>query len=132
VAKSVAATRARLAPEGDASLWGAFVDGELAGALGLVREARLKGRHNADVVAMYVKPEYARRGVGGKLLRHAIASARDAGIEQLTLTVTQTNHAARQLYAAAGFVTFGIEPRAIKVGDVYYAKEHMQLVLGSG
>jgi ribosomal protein S18 acetylase RimI-like enzyme len=97
-----------------------------------VREARLKGRHKADVVAMYVKPEYARRGIGRKLLRHVIASAREEGIEQLTLTVTQTNHAARRLYAAAGFVTFGIEPRAIRVGSVYFAKEHMQLLLGSG
>ncbi len=57
--------------------------------------------------------------------------ARDAGIEQLTLTVTQDNAAARALYAAAGFVTFGVEPRAVKVAHRYYAKEHMVLSLGN-
>jgi ribosomal protein S18 acetylase RimI-like enzyme len=99
--------------------------------MGLMRERRLKNRHKADIVAMYVIPEYARRSIGRALLEHAIAYAHDAGIEQLTLTVTQGNAAARELYAAAGFVTFGVEPRAIKVVDQYFAKEHMILFLGS-
>ncbi|MEO8754058.1 MAG: GNAT family N-acetyltransferase [Casimicrobiaceae bacterium] len=127
--KPIAATAARLAHDGDTVLWGAFVDGVLAGGVGLVREARQKSRHKADIVAMYVMPEYARRGIGRALLDHAIAFARDAGVEQLVLTVTQTNAAARELYAAAGFVTFGVEPRAIKVEGAYFAKEHMALAL---
>ena len=129
--KPIAATEARLAADGDTAMWGAFVDGALAGGIGLMRERRLKNRHKADVVAMYVIPEYARRGIGRALLEHAIAYAHDAGIEQLTLTVTQGNAAARELYAAAGFVTLGVEPRAIKVVDQYFAKEHMILFLGS-
>jgi ribosomal protein S18 acetylase RimI-like enzyme len=131
VVKPVAATEARLAADGDAAMWGAFVGGALAGGIGLMRERRLKNRHKADIVAMYVLPEYARRGIGRALLDHAIAYARDAGIEQLTLTVTQGNAAARELYAAAGFVSFGVEPRAIKVVDQYFAKEHMVFFLGS-
>jgi ribosomal protein S18 acetylase RimI-like enzyme len=131
VVKPLAATEARLAAEGDTAMWGAFVGGVLAGGIGLSRETRVKNRHKADIVAMYVLPEYARRGIGRALLDQAIAYARDTGIEQLTLTVTQTNAAARELYAAAGFVTFGIEPRAIKVAGEYFAKEHMILLLGS-
>lgn len=130
VSKPLAATEARLKADGDTAMWGAFVDGVLAGGIGLLRETRLKNRHKADIVAMYVLPEYARRGIGRALLERAIAHARDAGIEQLTLTVTQTNAAARELYAAAGFVTFGVEPRAIKVEGQYFAKEHMMLSLG--
>jgi ribosomal protein S18 acetylase RimI-like enzyme len=131
VVKPIAATETRLAADGDTAMWGAFVDGGLAGGIGLSRETRRKNRHKADVVAMYVLPEYGRRGIGRALLDRAIAYARDAGIEQLTLTVTQTNAAARELYAAAGFVTFGVEPRAIKVAGEYFAKEHMILSLGN-
>jgi ribosomal protein S18 acetylase RimI-like enzyme len=131
VVKPVAATEARLAADGDTAMWGAFADGELAGGIGLVREARLKNRHKADIVAIYVLPEHARRGIGRALLDHAIAHARETGIDQLTLTVTQGNAAARDLYLGAGFVTFGVEPRAIKVAGKYFAKEHMLLFLDS-
>jgi ribosomal protein S18 acetylase RimI-like enzyme len=131
VVKPIATTEARLAADGDTAMWGAFVDAVLAGGIGLIRERRLKNRHKADIVAMYVLPEYARRGIGRALVEHAMSYARDAGIEQLTLTVTQGNAAARELYVAAGFVTFGVEPRAIKVMDQYFAKEHMILFLGN-
>jgi len=46
-------------------------------------------------------------------------------MEQLVLTVTDSNVGARTLYEAAGFRSFGIEPRAIRVGDRYYDKNHM-------
>ena len=129
VDKPLAATEARLGADSGTTMWGAFVDGALVGGIGLVREPRRKGRHKADIVAMYVQPEHARRGIGRALLAAAIAHARAAGIEQLALTVTLGNAAARRLYASAGFATFGVEPRAIKLGDAYYAKEHMQLQL---
>lgn len=129
-AKPLSATESRLAPGSGTAIWGAFVDGTVAGGIGMTRETRSKNRHKADVVAMYVMPEYARRGLGRALLAHVIGEARADGIEQLTLTVTDTNVAARELYAAVGFVTFGVEPRAIKVDGTYFAKEHMVLWLG--
>ncbi len=113
-------------------MFGAFVAGELAGAVGLLRDARRKRRHAGEIVAMYVRPEFVRRGVGRRLLAHALAVARAAGIVQLTLTVTQGNDAARRLYAATGFVPFGVEPRAIAVDGTYHAKEHMVLLFPDG
>ena len=110
-------------------MFGAFVDGALVGSVGLVRDPRHKRRHAAEIVAMYVRPGHARRGIARALLAHAIAAARQSGVEQLTLTVTQGTDAARRLYAAEGFRTFGVEPRAIKVAGRYYAKEHMLLRL---
>jgi ribosomal protein S18 acetylase RimI-like enzyme len=50
-------------------------------------------------------------------------------VEQLVLTVTRSNQAAAKLYKGAGFVTFGLEPRAIKVDGEYFDKEHMFLFL---
>ena len=79
---------------------------------------------------MYVAPEHGRRGVGGELIHHVIEAARSQpGVEQLVLTVTETNVAARTLYEKIGFRSFGIEPRAIRVGDSYFDKNHMILFL---
>jgi len=111
-------------------VYGAFVDGTLAGVVGWSREARAKNRHKAFVFGMFVAPEHARRGVGAALLAHLVdAARREPGVEQLVLTVTDSNTAARSLYERAGFRSFGVEPRAIRVGDAYYAKNHMILFI---
>jgi RimJ/RimL family protein N-acetyltransferase len=122
----LATTKRRLAPDSLDSVFGAFVAGELAGVVGLAGEPRAKNRHKAAVFGMYVAPVHARHGIGTELLRHAIAVARSqSGLEQLVLTVTETNVGARTLYEKLGFRSFGIEPRAIRVGDTYFDKNHM-------
>ena len=74
--------------------------------------------HNADAVIGL--------GGGAALLAHLIGeSRREPGLTQLKLTVTETNVAARRLYEKFGFRSFGIEPRAIRVGDTHYDKNHM-------
>ena len=109
--------------------WGAFQGSELCGAVGLEREGRAKVLHRAKVVGMYVAPEATGQGVGLRLLQALLAHSRAAGLESLVLTVTDGNDAARRLYERCGFRSFGIEPRAIKVGPDYYAKNHMVLHL---
>jgi RimJ/RimL family protein N-acetyltransferase len=129
VRKPLAATEERLGA-GDNTFWGAFVNGQLQGMVGLSREPRAKNRHKGDVVAMYVAPESRRRGLAKALLQAVIDHARNViGLEQLVLSVTRSNEAARQLYRAAGFTTFGVEPRAIKVAGAYFDKERMILFL---
>jgi RimJ/RimL family protein N-acetyltransferase len=129
--RPLAVTARRIAPDSPDWVFGAFVGGELAGVVGLAREPRAKNRHKADVFGMYVAPEHAKRGIGGELMRNAIGAARALpGLEQLVLTVTETNVAARTLYEKFGFRSFGVEPRAIRVNDdVYYDKNHMILFL---
>jgi RimJ/RimL family protein N-acetyltransferase len=125
----MAATEERLDAR-DNTFWGAFVDGRLQGMVGLTREPRRKNAHKADIVAMYVAPESGRRGLGRALLQAVIDHARTvAGLEQLVLSVTRSNHAAAELYRSTGFVTFGVEPRAIKVAGEYFDKERMILFL---
>ena len=132
--KPLAATERRLAPDSGDWVFGAFIANELAGLAGLSREPRAKNRHKASVFGMYVAREHGRRGVGAALLRQVIDAARSQpGIEQLVLTVTDTNVAARTLYENFGFRSFGVEPRAIRVNDgvndVYHDKNHMILFL---
>ncbi|HVO89444.1 MAG TPA: GNAT family N-acetyltransferase [Casimicrobiaceae bacterium] len=130
--KPVDALASRLAPDDHANerMFGAFVDGALVGTVGLIREARLKNRHKATLVGMYVTTEATGQGIGRRLLVAVLEDARrQRGITRVVLTVTQGNHAARELYARAGFQTFGVEPCAIRVGEAWFAKEHMGLTL---
>ena len=127
-ARPISAIEARLAPDGPDVVFGAIVHGTLAGVVGLGREPRAKNRHKANVFGMYVAPEVRRRGIARTLLRHLIAAARqERDLEQLVLTVTHSNESARSLYESEGFRSFGIEPRALRVADRYYEKNHMVL-----
>ena len=108
---------------------GAFADsGEMIASVGLAVESRMKQRHKALLFGMFVVPEAGSRGVGRALLSACLERARGIpGLEQVYLTVTATNGRARRLYEAAGFATFGLEERALKVGSEYFGKSHMML-----
>ena len=121
--------RARLASPHDMVL-GAFADGRLVGVVGLSLEPRAKVRHKGHVFGMYVAPGQAGGGVGRALLAACIARAREIpGLEQLELTVTDSNARPKAFYEKAGFRAFGVERNAIKVGERYFDKCHMALHL---
>src|SRR4249920_1321831 len=61
--KPLSATEQRLAGDGGNVFWGAFVEGDIRGMIGLTRDPRAKARHKGDIVAMYVAPELGRRGL---------------------------------------------------------------------
>ena len=74
--------------------------GEMAGTL-------LCSRVAADVMhitQLCVAPRYRGRGLGRKLLRHCMASTRAAGLAAITLTVTEENRRAVELYEEFGFL----------------------------
>ena len=109
---------------------GAWVNGDLAGMVGLQGRYRIKERHNATVLGMYVAPQHTSQGLGALLLTALLDQARQlTELEQLDLTVTQGNHTAQALYERHGFTVFGVHPNAIKVHDQYYAKVLMSLDL---
>lgn len=129
--RAPADTEKRLAAASDTVMWGAFVDGTLAGVVGMTRETRLKNRHKATLVAMYVAPEYGGQGLGLALVNTVVQAAQAAGLALLILTVTEGNRQAAALYERVGFASFGIEPDAIRVNGVPYGKQHMYLHLTS-
>ncbi len=57
------------------------------------------------VAYMAVEPVARRTGVGTLLLRAAEDAARERGLPYVALMVTEENVAARELYAAAGYMT---------------------------
>lgn len=115
-------------PDGASVLFGAFHDGVLAGSAGLHVYPGLKQRHKAELWGMYVAPSLHRRGVGAALLRAAIEHARTR-VAVVHLTVLHANTAARELYRQFGFVSYGIERRALRHQGVDHDDELMALDL---
>lgn len=105
---------------------GAYRADALLGIVGVQGRYRPKERHNATVVGMYVVPEVSGQGVGRALMQALLRDAAQLpGLEQLDLTVTEGNDAARTLYARCGFTEWGRLPRAVRIGSRYLAKIHM-------
>jgi ribosomal protein S18 acetylase RimI-like enzyme len=131
--KPIAWARSRIVSSAESPhnfVLGAFAEGRLVGILGLSIEPRAKVRHKGHVFGMYVAPEHAGRGIGQKLMLGCIARAGTvAGLEQLQLTVTESNARARSFYEKAGFRAFGTERNAVKIGERYFHKCHMVLDL---
>lgn len=114
----------------DGFVAGAFDGDSLVGIARFVRETAEKERHKGHLYRVYVTGSHRGRGVAKALIGFVIAeTARDPTFEQLLLSVGVHNAPARALYQSMGFVGFGIEPRALKVGSQYFDEEHMMLVL---
>ena len=90
------------------ALWVALSRGEVVGSVALRRIDRTE----VELKRMYLRPTLRGRGVGRKLLRMAIAWAREHRIDRITLDTTERMAAARHLYEAHGFVQVdGAAPR---------------------
>jgi RimJ/RimL family protein N-acetyltransferase len=123
---------ARVSTDPRAASWvfGAFVNGVLAGVAGLSFESRQKSRHKADFFGMYVAPADRQLGVGSRIVQAAVeAAVARPELRVLQLTVTEGNDAAERLYAQYGFQRFGVEPMAVALDGRYMSKVHMWLDL---
>ena len=110
--------RERLEGKFGGTTFAAFVGGEIAGTAGGVREDRLKTRHKFLLVGVYVRPAYRGKGLGEKLVGRVLQFARELGdVAIVQLKVAIDNRAACALYERMGLSVYGIERRAIKIGE---------------
>ncbi|CDG83868.1 GNAT family N-acetyltransferase [Janthinobacterium agaricidamnosum] len=120
----------RITPDASQAVFGAFDGEQLIGIVGLKRGDLKKTLHKATIWGVFVDPAYRGKGIAGELMRAQIARARaDQGLFQLYLGVNADNAAPRKLYESLGFVAFGIEPRALRLGDQFYDEQLMTLQL---
>ncbi len=119
--------RQRTLAEGSFFL-GAFVEGAPAGMALFVRSGRRKERHKGMICAVYVSRAHRGQGIGRSLLQELLRRAsEDPSLEQISLAVASTQEAARNLYRSLGFVTYGLEPRALVIGTESVDQELMVL-----
>jgi ribosomal protein S18 acetylase RimI-like enzyme len=118
-AKSVEASAATLS---ETTLFGGLIEGELVGMAGFARMKPLREQHKGTVWSMYVRASARGHGLGGRLLQAVIDHARTE-VEILSLVVVSTNTAAVALYERHGFVRWGLEPFALKLGEGAYTTD---------
>jgi mycothiol synthase len=83
--------------------WLAWQEDQPAGVLIV---AQMQGMPAWELLYVGLVPEARGRGLGKELTCKALAAARAAGAERMTLTVDARNEPARRLYAALGFDEF--------------------------
>ncbi|MEO1450247.1 MAG: GNAT family N-acetyltransferase [Bacteroidota bacterium] len=101
-------------------IWMAMVEGELAGAVGMVGNKRIKQAHKGNIWGMFVYPKWRGEGIGRLLLEKCIEEGKaDPALEQVHLSVIEGEGPAFRLYRRLGFEPYGREPRGFKIGDRY-------------
>jgi ribosomal protein S18 acetylase RimI-like enzyme len=121
----------RLRSEDNASLvLGAFLEWELMGMAGFFREKHHKARHKGRIWGVYVRENCRGQGIGRALCSALLEKIKTLpGLEQVILTVSSSQVAAKTLYRSLGFETFGVARAALKIGDQYFDEEYMVLRL---
>ena len=99
--------------------FGLFDEDALVGVAGFYREGMRNTEHRGHLVGVYLTPTARGRGGSDLLIAAVIAEARNH-VMQLHLAVTKSNDAARRLYERHGFVTYGEDPRGLRVDGVFY------------
>ena len=90
----------------DSSVYIVAYEGEmLVGTCGLVVSF-----DEGEVLNVYVKKEYRKRGIALQMLQCLLEEAKIKGIKHFTLEVREGNMPARMLYEKLGFVCEGIRP----------------------
>lgn len=94
------------------------VDGRLAMAQGPAGFILMRSTlDEAEVLTLAVRPALRRLGLGAALLKAGEAAAAARGAQRFFLEVAQTNRAARELYARAGWRETGRRPGYYASGD---------------
>jgi RimJ/RimL family protein N-acetyltransferase len=107
-------------------MYGAFEGDALVGIAGVRRKPPQKVRHKAVIWGVFVDPAHRRKGIAQDLITAASGHASQQwGCVQLMLCVNAENPGAKALYETLGFVTYGVEPRAMLVEGRYYDEELM-------
>ena len=104
---------------GRTDIFGAFLDGTLAGMAGYSAREGTKHAHKALLWTMYVRTAVRNFGLGKRLVGAVLDHARGR-VEMVQLTVVSENETARRLYRNLGFVEYGHEKRALKQDGRYY------------
>lgn len=104
--------------------------GRLVATAGVVRQQREKIRHRAHIWGVFCEAPERGNGFGRASVSACIERARTwEGVSVVSLSVSASGGPALALYESLGFVKWGTEPDAIRVGGVAYDEHHLTLPL---
>lgn len=110
--------------------YGVFGDGELVGVATFIGDKRRKTRHKGAMFGVYVAPEWRGTGAARALVQRVIDHATERSLA-LHAHVIADNEPALRLYLGLGFVSYGIEPRALLVDGMFH-DEHLLIYQPGG
>lgn len=110
----------------ETAVFAAEAGGAIIGMCGFAAQHGETQHHKGLVWGMYVTPASRGAGIGKRLLGAVIAHARGE-VELLQLGVGAHNRTARSLCDSVGFREYGLERRALKVGEDYFDEALMSL-----
>jgi len=126
-AEDPAHVRERLASETMATFATAQGDRLLSVAT-VLRSERVRNAHRADIVGVYTTPPARRQGHALSVLRACIDHAkRWPTIDVIGLSVSDRAPGALAAYESLGFVRWGTEPDAMRIGSESASEHHMLL-----
>lgn len=102
-------------------------NGAFSGIAVYAQSAAMKMRHRANLFSMYVRAHARGKRVGDALVEAVLHEAK-GNVLQVHCAVVTNNEAARRLYERHGFKIYGIEPRALRVGD-RFCDEYLMVCL---
>jgi N-acetylglutamate synthase-like GNAT family acetyltransferase len=86
--------------------WVAEADGRVVACAGLIIDWNGDGKE-AEIEPLIVSARYRRKGIGTKLLRHAVEEATKLGIRTLSIRPVARNEEALHLFVREGFNMVG-------------------------
>jgi len=89
----------------------------LVGIAGLLTSDFRKTRHSGRITSLFVHPAHRRCGVARRLMERLLVQAGEGGLRSVRLEVVADNRAAIALYELLGFVPYGREPAAYRMGE---------------
>jgi len=98
----------------------AIHDQQLIGMCGITRTNSPKIQHSANIVGMYIRPDWRGFRIAERLVAACVDWARTRDVKIVKLAVVTTNTRAIRCYARCGFQVYGIEPQALCYDSVFY------------
>lgn len=86
--------------------WVAEAEGHVVACAGLIMDWNGGGKE-AEIEPVIVSADYRRKGIGTKLLRHAVKEAKRLGIRALSIRPVVRNEEALRLFVREGFNVIG-------------------------
>ncbi len=107
---------------GKNAIFGGFKDGELMGVAGFAPLKSPKAQHKGILWGMYLREAARGSGLAQALVKTVLEYA-GSKVEQVQLSVVTDNARALSFYKSLGFESYGVEPRALKIGGDYFDEE---------
>lgn len=111
---------------------GAFTTNEhsLIGIAGCTCQSSVKRRHKGILWGLYINPLFRNQGIAKNLTSLVLQTAKnDTRCEQLLITVSPPGSPANNFYEKLGFIPYGIEYQALKIGVEYIDEILMMKIL---